>query len=67
MPSAVACSQMARCAELSLSCRVGWTWAGTGTLAGVSEPGLTLWAPLGGGGEPPTRDADLWEAVGLWV
>lgn len=65
MPPAVVCSQMARCAELSLSCRVGWTRAGTGTLAGVSEPGLPLWAPLGGAGEPPTRDPDLWEAVGL--
>lgn len=67
MPPAMACSQMTRCTELSLSCRGGWPWAGTGILAGVSESSLTLWAPLGGGGESPTRDPDLWVAVGLWV
>lgn len=67
MPPAMACSQVTRCTELSLSCRGRWTWAGTGTLAGVSEPSLTWWALLGGGGEPPTRDPGLWVAVGLWV
>lgn len=30
MPLAMACSQVTRCTELSLSCRGRWTWAGTG-------------------------------------